>query len=164
MRGKSLILVAAAFVFTAACESSTENKLTYKATLTGANEVPAVTTSGTGTWTGTLDSETNIMTYTLTFSGLNSNSTLAHIHGPGAAGVIAGVLVNFDASASGRTITLGATSGTGSGSIDLSPTAVITSTVTGADFRAMLDAGTAYVNVHSATSGGGEIRGQITKQ
>lgn len=165
MRGRALVFFAAAAGLTAACESSTEAKLVYTASMTGGQETPAVTTTATGSFSATLDQSTNIMTYTLSFTGLGTNATLAHIHGPAAVGVgPAGVLVNFDEAASARTITLGAISGTGSGTINLAPSAVITATVDGDSLRKLFDLGLLYVNIHSVTNGGGEIRGQITKQ
>jgi len=130
--------------------------------MTGAQENPTNTSTATGSFSGTLDPETNVMTYTLSFTGLGSNSILAHIHGPAAVGVNANVLVDF--SAAPRLIAFGATSGTGSGTINIAPTAVITATVTGDSLRKLFDLGLLYVNIHSANIGAGEIRGQITKQ
>jgi hypothetical protein len=164
MRGKALMAFIAAVGATTACESTTEAKIQYTATLTGAQEVPAITTSGSGTWTATLDQSTNILTYQLTFSGLGSAATMAHIHGPAAVGVNAGILVDFATSTvTGRVLNLG-TSGSGTGTVNLTATSVITATVSGDSLRKLLDSGNAYVNVHSATNGGGEIRGQIVKQ
>lgn len=144
-----------------ACDSSTEAKVSYAASLSGANEVPAVTSSGTGSFTATLDAN-NVLTYSLTFSGLNSSATLAHIHGPASTTVSTGVLVDFNNAAAGRIITFGAPSGSGSGTIDLKLAA--TATVSGDSLRKLFDLGLTYVNIHSATSGGGEIRGQIVRQ
>ena len=164
MPGRTVMAFFAAVAFTTACESTTENKISYKATLTGAQEVPPVTTSGSGTFNATFDEGSQILSYTLTFTGLTSNATLAHIHGPAASGVNADVLVNFSDVTGGRTITLGGTSGSGSGTINLTSTSVITATVSGDSLRKLLDSGNAYVNVHTATNGGGELRGQITRQ
>ena len=58
----------------------------YVANLNASNEVNAngtsagVVSSATGTWTGTLNPSTNILSWTMTFSGLTTNSTLSHIH------------------------------------------------------------------------------------
>jgi hypothetical protein len=144
-----------------ACKSSTAAKISYAATMSGAKEVPAVTSSGTGTFAATLDAN-NVLTYSFNFSGLNGNATLSHIHGPASTTVSTGVLVDFNNAAAGRIITLGATSGTASGTIDLKLAA--NQNVSGDSLRKLLDLGLTYVNVHSATSGGGEIRGQITRQ
>ena len=161
MRGRVLLTFIAAAGVTSACESTTEAKITYKATLAGTQEVPPVTSSGTGTWTATLDASTNTLTYELIYQGLGSAATMAHIHGPAAAGVNANVLVDF--ATGGRTLTLG-TTGSGGGTISLAATSVITSTVSGDSLRKLMDSGNAYVNIHSVTNGGGEIRGQIVRQ
>ena len=146
-----------------ACESTTETKVTYKATLTGAQEVPTVSTSGTGTFNATLDQGSNILTYTIAYSGLGSAATMAHIHGPAAATVSAGVLVDLATSATtGRQLTLG-TAGSGSGTINLSVGAVFAG-VSGDSLQKLLDSGNAYVNIHSVNNGNGEIRGQIVRQ
>jgi hypothetical protein len=163
MRGSAVLLFVAAAVVVTACESSEED-LEYRASLSGSQEVPPVTTSATGTFTAEIEDGSNVMTYNLSFSGLGSNAALAHIHGPAAVGVNANILVNLDDPTNGRTITLGATSGTATGSINLAAGAVITATVSGDSLRKLFDAGQLYVNVHTANVGSGEIRGQVTKQ
>ena len=161
MRSTSLLTLLVAGLV--ACDDSTDpNTVTYQATLTGAAEVPPNQSTATGTWNGTLNTSTNILSYNMSWSGLGSNTLLAHIHGPAAAGAIADVLVDFGAA--GRVLALGQTSGTGSGTVNLSSATQITATVSGDSLRKLLDAGQAYVNVHSATLTGGEIRGQITRQ
>jgi hypothetical protein len=171
MRGGARALFVSALAFTAACDDSTDpnaNNITYTATLTGAAEKPnAVTTSGTGTWTGSYNPSTGILSYTLSFSGLGTNATLAHIHGPATVDQFAGVIVNLDQAAQARTITLGATSGTGTGTVNLNAGATWPSagaTITGVQLKDLMDQGMTYVNIHTTANGGGEIRGQITKQ
>jgi hypothetical protein len=100
--------------------------------------------SGTGTGNFTL-SDTGTFSYTISYSGLSGNSTAAHVHGPGAPGVNAGVLFNLDGG------TFGNTFGSFSGSRALNATEI-----------GQLNSGLWYVNIHSANFGGGEIRGQIT--
>lgn len=167
MRGRVLMALAIAAAITAACDDSTDpddDTITYTATLTGSAERPnPVTTSGTGTFTGTLDTETDIFTWTLTFSGLGSNTTGAHIHGAATPDQAVGVVVDFNQPPT-RTVTLGATSGTANGAATLTSAVQLSTAVNGAQFRAMLDAGLTYVNVHTTTNPGGEIRGTITRQ
>jgi len=166
MRGRALFLFAAAAGLAAACEDSTDPDATYSATLLGANERPnAVTTTATGTFSATLD-DNGILTYTVSFTGLTSNSNNAHIHGPipATGNATAPVLVDFNQPTSGRTITLGATSGTGSGTIDLKLAAPNNANVSGDSLKVLLNTAKLYVNVHSANNGGGEILGNIIKQ
>ncbi len=166
---KFTLALAAAAVFTViACDdddpiSPVSKIVNFSATMTGAAEVPAVTTTATGTFTATLDTSTNVFTYNVTYSGLSSNVTLGHIHGPASTSVSAGALLNF-ANLPGGTFVTGATSGTATGTVTLNSATTITATVNGDSLRKLLLSGQTYANIHTATNGGGEIRGQIIKQ
>ncbi len=46
--------------------------------LTGAQEVPPVTTGGSGTVETTFDKSTNVLTWTVTYSGLSGPVTAGH--------------------------------------------------------------------------------------
>ena len=48
--------------------------------LRGFNEVPSISTSGTGRFDAVWSSESDLIEYTLRYSGLESAVTLAHIH------------------------------------------------------------------------------------
>lgn len=116
-------------------------------TLSGAEEVPTVTTSATGDATAELDGET--LTVSGDFSGLGSNlapvaGSAAHVH-KGAKGENGGILFNL-------TVTPNADnrSGTFSG----------TATLSEADQDAFRD-GLLYVNIHTVDNPGGELRGQF---
>ena len=144
--------------------------ITYVASLAASNEVLAngssagVVSSGTGTWTGVLNPSTNVLSWTMTFSGLTSNSTLSHIHAQAPTSSTASVVLNF-ATFPGSTISLGGTSGTASGSINLATAVSGTGlTISGDSLLKAINAGQAYVNVHTVNFGAGEIRGQIVKQ
>jgi hypothetical protein len=112
-----------------------------KANLTGAQEVPAKTTTGKGEALATLDTATKLLSYTVEYLDLSGPATAAHIHGPAAAGANAGVLVPFASAASPI-----------SGSATLTDAQVTD-----------LMAGKMYVNVHTAANPAGEIRGQLEK-
>lgn len=121
-------------------------------TLSGANEVPPVTSTGTGTFRAT--ASTNSLAYTLSASGTATNITLAHIHS-GAAGANGPVVAN---------IYLGG----GTGIAALNQSGVITQAdlvgpMAGdmAAFMSALRAGTLYVNVHTVANPGGELRAQF---
>ena len=113
-----------------------------KVSLSSANEPspPVVTSSGTGS--GVLKRVGNRLFYDITYSGLTSAATAGYIHGPGAAGQIAGVVFPFPG--------VSGTSGTLSGTGILSSTAL-----------AAIADGLAYVNIHTGNYPGGEIRGQV---
>jgi hypothetical protein len=125
--------------------NSTTPNTSYKlaGTATGDQEVPPVTTSGTGTLTGTLNSSTNALHYDVSWSNLSGTATAAHFHGPAAPGTNSGVVIPFKLNNNG-------TSGTAIGD----------TTLTDAQ-KADLIAGKWYFNVHTTAHGGGEIRGQV---
>ena len=52
----------------------------FRADLRGFNEVPSISTSGTGRFDAVLIPESGSIEYTLRYSGLESAVTLAHIH------------------------------------------------------------------------------------
>lgn len=116
----------------------------FVAHLSGDQERPSpVTTLGLGLGLVILDPATSTIQVRLRFQGLGSNQTLAHIHGPAAAGANAGVLFDLGSQ--------GSTSGFYSGqSFQLTPQQL-------QDLRNGLH----YFNVHTQTFPGGEIRGQI---
>jgi len=134
-----LIVSVAAVLALAACGGTT-----YKATLSGSSEVPAVTTTATGSFTGTLDGTK--VDVTGNYSGLSGAASAAHIHGPSDATATGPVICTL-------TVTESATAGTGTLSGECTNLVL-----------ADVNAGMNYVNVHTAAHGGGEIRGQITKQ
>jgi hypothetical protein len=116
---------------------------TYEAALSGTQEVPPTSSSGTGKAEIQVDPKTYKIKWTVTHSGLTGPATAAHIHGPAAAGANAGVVVPFrEANASPIT-----------GEATLTPAQY-----------ADLAAGLYYVNVHTARSPAGEIRGQLKKK
>jgi hypothetical protein len=114
------------------------------ATLSGANEVPAVTSSATGTTTGTYNQTTKILKVSTTLTGITP--TGGHIHTqvvPTNATKSGGVTFNF-----GTNLT--------------SP--VVYATViplTAAQETDLLN-GIMYVNFHTPANPGGEIRGNLT--
>jgi hypothetical protein len=142
------------------------------ASLTPGGEIGATLAGnpqGSGTFTATLDTSTNVFSYSVQFSGLTSNVSLGHIHGPftpGGTSNSAGVILNFDPtatnSAPGATFTKGATAGSAAGTITLNAATQITTTVNGDSLRKLLLAGLTYANIHTTSNGGGEVRGQIT--
>jgi len=117
------------------------SNMSMKNQLTGAQEVPAVTTGGTGTVETTFDKSTNVLTWTVTYAGLSGPLTAGHFHGPALPGVNAGVVVPF----------------TGDLASPIRGKATLTSAQS-----ADLTAGRWYANLHTAKNPGGEIRGQVT--
>jgi uncharacterized protein (TIGR03382 family) len=143
----------------------------YYADLSGPAEAPPNASPGTGSAIVTLDLDLVTMKVEVNFSGLIGNVSAAHIHGPtsvagaGTAGVMTmtPTFLGFPS---------GVTSGTYSQTFDMTlassyNASFITNnggTVSGALNAqiAALDAGKAYVNIHSTSFPGGEIRGFLT--
>ena len=180
MHTRATVLTFAAAVMTAvACGSDNSTQpvskiVKFAATLNPAGELGATLNgnpSGSGTFQASLDTSTHQFTYTLQFSGLTANVNNAHIHGPfvlGGTANSAGVILNFNNAAAGLTIVglNSATSGSSTGTVSLTATntAIGTSAIHGDSIEKLLLAGATYVNVHTTTNPGGEIRGQILKQ
>jgi hypothetical protein len=135
------VLLAAALsaAFVSAASAAT---VQYTARLSGRSEIPKTDSKGKGRFDATFDTESKVLSYTLTFDGLTGPATAAHIHGPANRKESAGVVVPLG----GKT-----------------PTSPVTGTATLTDDQVkMLQSAKMYVNVHTAANPGGEIRGQIT--
>ena len=115
---------------------------TFKATLNGASETPANASTATGSATFTFNPVTNILSGTVTYTGLTVAD--AHIH-KGAIGVAGNVV-----------LPLGTSPFT-------SPIQFTSSPLTQAQITD-LEAGLYYVNLHSVDFPDGEIRGQLLLQ
>lgn len=115
--------------------------------LSGSQEVPPNSSPATGTLVGTYNDSTNLLKYTVTFSGLTANTTAAHFHGPAFPGFNAPVV--FGAAG----FPTGVTGGTYTDSLTLS-----------AGQEDTLKRGLWYFNIHTSAFPGGEIRGQVFLQ
>jgi hypothetical protein len=125
-----------------------------KALLSGANEVPGVSSGAHGAATVTLNRTTGEVSWVIDVYNLPTGLTASHIHiaPPGTNGP---VVLNFNPQAIGISgdFRLEGKSST----INPAPALGI---LTMDDFMFSVAAGAAYVNVHTQTNGGGEIRGQ----
>jgi transcription elongation factor len=134
--------LAVAGLIAAAIPASAET-VNYTATISPSSEVPPVTNSqGMGQLAATYDTDTKVLTYTATYSGLTGSATMAHFHGPAPVGKAAGVMVPING--------------------DLSSPIKGTATLTDAQAKALTD-GQMYFNIHTPTNKGGEMRGQVVK-
>ncbi|HSW17135.1 MAG TPA: CHRD domain-containing protein [Ramlibacter sp.] len=143
-------LVAVAAASLSACGSmdgmtskSSVSVMQLGSSMSGAAEVPPNDKRGAGTAEVQFNRDTNVMTYSITYSGLSGPVTGAHIHGPAVAGANAGIVVPFTSVAQSPI----------KGQATLTPTQA-----------GDLMAGMYYVNLHTAAHPGGEIRGQLQKR
>ena len=148
-----------------------DNEAVHRANLVGSQEVPPRTTAATGTVTLTINDDRTRINYQWVAVGpFTSNLTGSHIHvqQPGANGPIvlhfctnqtppAGVPTPQACPTAGGTIAGTLTAA------DFIPSAAAAAlgVNTFADAVAQILSGGAYVNAHTVTNPGGEIRGQI---
>ena len=143
---RTAILVAAAALVLSGCETMNSAWDSTKAVfsgdnvkLTGAEEVPAVTTSASGSGTITVKDDKTVSGSVKTEGVAGS---MAHIH-MGKAGANGPVIITLSKSSDGKSWSVPAGA-----------------KLTDAQYDAY-KAGGLYVNVHSAAHKGGEIRGQL---
>jgi hypothetical protein len=117
--------------------------VSFKVPVTGAQQVPPVQTTGSGTADLTYDPGTRVVTWSITYNGLSGPVTMAHFHGPAAEGKNAGVAIWL----------------TKQGSPVESPIKG-EATLTPAQAQ-QFAAGEWYINVHTQAHPAGEIRGQV---
>ena len=161
----------AAIALVASATVADANVLVYTASLSGPNESPANASPGTGFGTITIDDILNTMRVQFSFSGLTGTTSAAHIHaatavaGTGTAGVatqtpfFAGFPTGVTAGTMDTTFDMTVASSfnasyiTANGGTPLSAFAAL---------EAAANGGKAYLNIHTSTFGGGEIRGFLT--
>jgi hypothetical protein len=141
---RRVVLTLAGLGWAAAASTAQAAPMSLSVPLTGAQQVPAVQTSGSGTADLTFDPTTRVLTWSITYSGLSGPATMAHIHGPAPAGKNAGVEVWLSKRGSEATSPI-----TGK------------ATLTAAQAKQLMG-GDTYINVHTQAHPAGEIRGQIT--
>ena len=170
----STVMIPAAILLLFVGETRAEN---IRATLTGFEEVPAVSTLARGEFRGTIARGDQSIDFELRYSGLQGNVQQAHIHV--AQPSVNGLIVIWLCQTATRTDPTGLAATCQPGQ---DTEAVITGTITPenvigpipadpnpqqltdrdlAEVIRAIRAGAAYVNVHTNLSPGGEIRGQI---
>jgi hypothetical protein len=117
------------------------NLVALSTQLRAANEVPPNASQATGTVDAVLNTDTNLLRWKVSYTGLSGPITGAHFHGPAAVGANAGVVLPWPSPVTSPM----------EGRATLTPAQV-----------AELVAGRWYANIHTAANPGGEIRGQMT--
>jgi hypothetical protein len=135
-----------------------------RAFLLGVNETPSISTPATGRFRAVIDEDSGLITFTLRYENLTTPPAVAHIHF-GERHVAGGVMVflcggggqpacpaspaEITGSITAENVVGPAVQGIAEGEFD--------------EVLAAIRAGASYVNVHTATFPGGEIRGQISR-
>lgn len=122
-----------------ACAGSLCSAQTWTVSLNGASEVPPNTSPATGLAILTYNAGTNVFNWDIQWSGLVGTYSASHFH-IAPAGTNGGVAIGF--SPTGTNVAVGSA----------------TPTTT---FVSALMANNVYINIHTSTFPGGEIRGQV---
>jgi hypothetical protein len=153
---KKFTLALVAAVLLVCSTSAATAQMFFSASLSGLQEVPPNGSPGTGTLNGTLTGGPGAWTFSYSGSFSNLVSTVnaqpsgGHLHlaPPGVNGPVVHGLVNLDTG-----VMAGSFSGTWTTATGLSDTMV-----------GDLMAGNIYINIHTASFPGGEIRGQLVPE
>jgi CHRD domain len=149
--------------------SAFASTLTFTLDLSSANEVPPNTSTGTGAATIVLNTVAQTLSVNITFSGLTSGTTGAHIH----CCTLLPTTMNIGVATTVPAFPgfpLGVTSGTYSDTLDLTSSASYNPTFVTMEgglsqAEAALIAGIenneTYLNIHTVNNGGGEIRAPL---
>lgn len=126
-------------------DDDTDNRMyTVSGNASGSQVSPPTSSTATGTLTGTYNSNTNVLQYTINWTTLTATATGVELRGPASTGAN-GVLV------SSLTITTPGMTGSASGNVTLTESQ-----------ESELLAGHYYYTILTATNIAGEIRGQVT--
>jgi hypothetical protein len=123
-------------------EPAWADTLTYKISLSPTAEVPPVRTGATGSADVAYDTDSRVLTWTITHTGLSGAATAAHFHGPATTLENAPVIILFNGS--------------------LASPIKGSATLTAAQATQFLG-GSWYINIHTPAYPGGELRGQVPK-
>jgi CHRD domain len=138
------VIVAASLAGVAVWAASSQAApLSFQVALTGAQQVPPVQTTATGTADLTYDPTTRMLTWSVTSNGLSGPATMAHFHGPAREGKNAPPVIWLSEKGAPVPNPI-------KGSATLTP-----------EQAQQFTAGEWYVNVHTQANPGGEIRGQV---
>lgn len=133
----------------------------FSASLSGANEVPPINSSGSADFDMTIRS--GVINFSLSFADLSSSLTLAHLHF--APSKVAGGVMIFLCGGGGQPACPATTSGNITGTITAANVTGPTGQgIAAGDLDSALETvrdGLSYANMHTTNFGGGEIRGDV---
>ena len=138
----------------------------FTASLSGDNEVPPRATPASGLAVLSYDTADNTYDFAMSVANLTAPASAYHIHGAATTAENAPVRVGLDAapffaSSSGGTLLVGGINVAAPAGIPATPASPTNAGHPAMSFLEMLQGGLAYVNVHTPTWPGGEVRGQL---
>jgi hypothetical protein len=140
---KGVILAACLVAITVWTGPSKAASQSFTVRLNGAQQVPPVQTAATGTAELAYDPATRVLTWNVAYSGLSGPATMAHFHGPAAAGKNGPPVIWLSPKGSPVQAPI-------KGEATLTP-----------EQAQQFTAGEWYINVHTPDHQAGEIRGQV---
>jgi hypothetical protein len=171
MQRHHLSCLAAALALCGGAALANDDDNGLSARLTSYQEVPSLSTQGTGRFTARVDAGNQSITYQLTFGGLSTPATQSHIHF-GQKSVSGGIVVFLCTNLGNGPVgtqACPAGGGTITGTITAAnvangPNPTEVQGIAPGEFAELLQAirtGVTYANVHTTKFPAGEIRGQI---
>jgi CHRD domain len=153
----ALLIAGSSFLFTSCDRDDAEEENYYSATLQlkGSNEIPANTSTATGTVFAEYSKLNKTLSYTINWSGLTGPVAAMHIHGVADPATNIGIIQNIITSSNGLASpnpTLYGTSGSFRASLFADGISVKEADILNGKY---------YLNIHTATFPGGEIRAQL---
>jgi len=149
LRKSYLFLSALAIFAFSSCKQEDPNLIVRtNLPMEGAQEVPAKNTAANGSIDVSYNTLTKTLSYTVRWNSLTGNIVGFHIHGVATKGFNAGIIQNFSGYSTAQT-------GTFSGTFFVDGVVVK---------EEDLLRGAYYINIHTPTNPGGEIRAQILLQ
>jgi CHRD domain-containing protein len=159
--GLSLLTIVGPLGISRAGSSTLDERRSFRTTLKSFNEVPSLSTNGSGQFTARISNNDDSIQFVLTYQDLTGNPLVAHIHFA-QKGVSGGVSVFL---CGGSTPACPAQPGRVTGTITaadvIGPTGQGIAAGEFAELLRAIRGGVTYVNVHTPTFPGGEIRGQL---
>jgi hypothetical protein len=167
---KKLVIATALGALFAAGIASADDKI--RATLRGFQEVPSVSTDGSGTFEAVINKNGDAIDFEITYTGIQGTVTQSHMHvgqrsvNGGIVLWICGTATNPEPANGGNTNVCTSPDGhfTGTWRPENVQTLTNGQQIKTGELDEVIEAiraGVAYVNVHSNLSPGGEIRGQV---
>jgi hypothetical protein len=167
MQRRSLCVALVAGLVLAAAPFASAVPIVFNAVMSAANEVPGNSSTATGFVVVTFDVDAHVLTVDVTWQGLTSLPTAAHIHCCAPPGFNAGVATQVPTFLGFPSLITGSYSNTFNTLMasTYNPAFIVMGDVAGAETRLFdsMRANLTYFNLHTSGNPGGEIRGNLAE-